>query len=161
MLMWGVGVCKVGWFGGASVGAKLGLMHTADGGQGSKFVAAIVGDGTFLFGVPSSVYWMSRRYGAPFLTVVLNNGGWNAPRKSAQLVHPAGYTASATNAELNISLDPSPDYGAIAVAAAGGQAWAATVRSVAELAAKLAEAIAAVEAGRSAVLDCHIVGSAF
>lgn len=152
---WG---CKVGWFGGASVGAKLGLMHS---GQGSKFVAAIVGDGTFLFSVPSSVYWMSRRYGAPFLTVVLNNSGWNAPRRSAQLVHPAGYTASATNAELNISLEPSPDYAAIAVAAAGGQTWGATVHSAADLAAKLVEAVAAVEAGRSAVLDCHIVDSAF
>lgn len=75
-----------------------------------KFVVAIVGDGTFLFGVPGSFYWMSRRYRVPFLTIVLNNSGWNAPRKSAQLVHPAGFTASATNAELNISLDPSPDY---------------------------------------------------
>jgi thiamine pyrophosphate-dependent acetolactate synthase large subunit-like protein len=75
-----------------------------------KFVTAVVGDGTFLFGVPSSVYWMSRRYGVPFLTIVLNNSGWNAPRKSAQLVHPDAYTASATNTELNISFDPSPDY---------------------------------------------------
>jgi thiamine pyrophosphate-dependent acetolactate synthase large subunit-like protein len=81
-------------------------MHTGK----SKFVTAIVGDGTFLFAVPSSVYWMSRRYNVPFLTIVLNNTGWNAPRKSAQLVHPAAYTASATNAELNISFDPSPDY---------------------------------------------------
>ena len=32
-------------------------------------------DGSFMFGVPSSVYWMSRRYEAPFLTVILNNKG--------------------------------------------------------------------------------------
>ncbi|KAI5851035.1 thiamine pyrophosphate enzyme, N-terminal TPP binding domain-containing protein [Tricharina praecox] len=147
----------LGWFGGASVGAKLGLMHTGQ----SKFVTAIVGDGTFLFGVPSSVYWMSRRYSVPFLTIVLNNSGWNAPRKSAQLVHPAGYTASATNGELNISFDPSPDYAGIAVASAGGQIWGGTVKSVEELGPKLKEAVAAVEGGRSAVLDCYIVGSAF
>ena len=96
----------MGWFGGASIGAKLGLMTRGE----DRFVAAVVGDGTFLFGVPSSFYWMSRRYKIPFLTIVLNNGGWNAPRKSAQLVHPAGYTASATNEELNISLEPGPDY---------------------------------------------------
>ncbi|KAF8249891.1 thiamine diphosphate-binding protein [Wilcoxina mikolae CBS 423.85] len=151
------GAGGLGWFGGAAVGAKLGLLHTGQ----SKFVTAVVGDGTFIFSVPSSVYWMSRRYNIPFLTIVLNNSGWNAPRKSAQLVHPDGYTASATNGELNISFDPSPDYAGIAIAAAGGQIWGGTVKNVEELEVKLKEAIAAVEGGRSAVLDCYIVGSGF
>jgi thiamine pyrophosphate-dependent acetolactate synthase large subunit-like protein len=99
---------KVGWFGGAALGAKLGL----DNGKpnSGKFVAAIVGDGTFLFAVPASVYWISRRYCIPFLTIVLNNDGWHAPLRSAKLVHPDGYAASATNEELNISFKPSPDY---------------------------------------------------
>ncbi|KAA8895358.1 thiamine pyrophosphate enzyme, N-terminal TPP binding domain-containing protein [Sphaerosporella brunnea] len=151
------GAGGLGWFGGAAIGAKLGLMNTGK----SKIVTAIVGDGTFLFSVPSSVYWMSRRYSVPFLTIVLNNAGWNAPRKSAQLVHPAAYTASATNSELNISFDPSPDYAGIAMAAAGGQIYGATVKTVKELGVKLKEAISAVESGRSAVLECYIVGSGF
>jgi len=49
----------------------------------------------------------------------------------------------------------------IAVAAAGGQIWGGTVKTVNELAIKLKVAIAAVEGGRSAVLDCYIVGSGF
>lgn len=147
----------MGWFGGASIGAKLGLTHAGE----DKFVTAIVGDGTFLFGVPSSVYWMSRRYQVPFLTIVLNNTGWNAPRRSGELVHPNGYIKSATNAELNISLNPSPDYAGIAVASAGGQIWGGTARTVQELEVKLKEAVEVVKGGRSAVLDCCFVGSGF
>lgn len=64
----------MGWFGGASLGVKLALDNTGNTNPGD-FVAAIVGDGTFLFAVPASVYWMSMRYNIPFLTVVINNKG--------------------------------------------------------------------------------------
>ena len=40
-----------------------------------RMVVQIVGDGTFLFSVPGSVYWIARRYNIPVLTVVLNNKG--------------------------------------------------------------------------------------
>ena len=40
-----------------------------------RFVCQIVGDGTFLFSVPGSVYWISHRYKLPVLTIVLNNQG--------------------------------------------------------------------------------------
>lgn len=63
----------MGWYGGAALGVKLALDKGTPG--SGKFVAAIVGDGTFLFAVPASVYWISRRYKIPFLTVVLNNKG--------------------------------------------------------------------------------------
>ncbi|KAI5781474.1 thiamine pyrophosphate enzyme, N-terminal TPP binding domain-containing protein [Geopyxis carbonaria] len=158
------GAGGLGWFGGAAVGARLGLSlpnSTSTSSIDPPFLAAIVGDGTFLFAVPASFYWMSRRYGVPFLTVVLNNSGWNAPRKSAQLVHPAGFTASATNKELNISLDPSPDYAGIAVAAAGGEIWGAKVETAEEMLVKVKEAIEVVKGGRSAVLDVRISGSGF
>ena len=38
-------------------------------------VVQIVGDGTYLFSVPGSVYWISKRYNIPVLTIVLNNKG--------------------------------------------------------------------------------------
>lgn len=63
----------MGWFGGAALGVKLALDNGTS--NAGKFVAAIVGDGTFLFAVPASVYWMSMRYKIPFLTIVINNKG--------------------------------------------------------------------------------------
>ncbi|KAK8019112.1 thiamine pyrophosphate enzyme [Apiospora arundinis] len=147
----------LGWSGGAALGIKLASDALA-GGQGKgKFVVQVVGDGTFLFSVPGSVYWISRRYGIPVLTIVLNNKGWNAPRKSMMLVHPEGLGSKATNEEINISFDPVPDFSGIAKAAAGGELFAAKVERAADLEGVLKEAIEAVKGGRSAVLDCKMV----
>lgn len=151
----GSGAGGLGWFGGAAIGAKLGLDSSKD--NSGKFVVAVVGDGTFLFAVPASVYWISRRYNIPFLTIVLNNDGWHAPLRSAKLVHPDGYAAHATNEELNISFRPSPDYAGIAKAAAGGQVWAGTAHNIEEMEKLLVEAVEVVKGGMSAVLDVHIV----
>ena len=54
---------------------------------------ASVGDGVYLFSQMESVYWIARRYDIPFLMIVLNNGGWNAPKVSALLVHKDGLSS--------------------------------------------------------------------
>lgn len=65
----------LGWSGGGALGIKL-ASDAAHGGPGKgKFVVQVVGDGTFLFSVPGSVYWISKRYNIPVLTIVLNNKG--------------------------------------------------------------------------------------
>src|SRR5690606_5831659 len=97
------------------------------------------------------------RYNIPVLTIVLNNEGWNAPRRSLLLVHPDGGGSKASNEELNISLSPSPDYSGIAKAAAGGDLFAARVDGAEELESVLAKAIESVKGGTSAVLDCKVV----
>lgn len=144
----------LGWSGGGAMGIKL-ATDAENGGKG-KFVVQIVGDGTFLFSVPGSVYWIARRYNIPVLTIVLNNKGWNAPRKSMLLVHPNGLGSTATNEEINISFDPVPDYAGIAKAAAGGDLFAARVDKVDNLERTIKDAIKAVESGQSAVLDCKV-----
>lgn len=144
----------LGWSGGGSLGIKLATDY--DGKK--RFVCQIVGDGTYLFSVPSSVYWISRRYNIPVLTIVLNNKGWNAPRKSLELVHPDGEGSKVNNEELNISFAPTPDYSGIAKAAAGGEIWAAHASTADDLAQLLPEAVQAVLGGRSAVLDAHLEG---
>ena len=59
---------SLGYNGGAAFGIKLA--------KPDALVVAICGDGSYLFSQPSAVHWMARRYRAPFLHVVLNNGGW-------------------------------------------------------------------------------------
>ncbi|KAI0444983.1 thiamine pyrophosphate enzyme [Xylaria telfairii] len=144
----------LGWSGGGALGIKLASI-VEHGGKG-KFVVQVVGDGTFLFSVPGSVYWISKRYKIPVLTIVLNNKGWNAPRKSMLLVHPQGLGSKATNEEINISFDPVPDYSGIAKAAAGGDLFAARVEKADLLEETLKKAIEAVEGGQSAVIDCKV-----
>jgi len=162
----------LGWSGGAALGIKL-ASDAEHGGKG-KFVVQIVGDGTYLFSVPGSVYWIARRYKIPVLTIVLNNKGmssphdslvptnfrapgWNAPRHSYLLVHPNGEASRASNEEINISFDPVPDYAGIAKAAAGGELHAARVDRAEDLEKVLAEAVKVVEGGVAAVVDVKVV----
>lgn len=149
----------LGWSGGGALGIKLATDDQHGGKNKGKFVCQVVGDGTFLFSVPGSVYWISRRYNIPVLTIVLNNKGWNAPRRSMLLVHPEGDGSRATNEELNISFAPSPDYPGIARAASGGEIWAGRAGTVAELANALPEAIRTVQSGTSAVLEAQLDGT--
>ncbi|WP_165191544.1 thiamine pyrophosphate-requiring protein [Caulobacter soli] len=139
---------SLGWNGGAAIGMKLAAPD--------KDVVAISGDGSYLFSVPASVHWMARRYRTPFVQIVLNNGGWRAPRHSALGVHPDGY-ASATE-DLDISFDPAPDYAGVAAAAGG--AHARIVKTVEELDEAIAEALRVTrEEGRCAVLDVWLARS--
>ncbi len=136
------GAGSLGWHGGAAIGARLA--------RPEKTVVAIAGDGTYLFSIPSTVHWIARQYGTPFLTLVLNNRGWKSPKLSALAVHPSGYASRAN--ELGVTFDPPPDYAAIA--AASGGAFAATVRRPEEMEAALAGGFRAVrEEKRAAVLD--------
>ncbi|BCS28480.1 uncharacterized protein APUU_70050S [Aspergillus puulaauensis] len=148
----------LGWSGGGALGIKLAAdaMSDAQGDSKKKMVVQIVGDGTFLFSVPSSVYWISHRYQIPILTIVLNNKGWNAPRRSMLLVHPHGIGSTLNNRELNISFEPSPDYSGIARAASDGNIHAARVQEADKLEAVLKEAIGIVQGGTSAVVDAFV-----
>ena len=58
------GGSSLGWALGAAVGASI-AGRAADGGLPlHELIVAIVGDGSFMFGVPSSAYWMARKYEA-------------------------------------------------------------------------------------------------
>lgn len=74
-------------------------------------------------------------------------------------MHPDGPASKATNDELAIEFDPSPDYSGIAKAASGGDIWAGKAATVAELEAKLREAVEVVKGGTSAVLEVVVYGT--
>ncbi len=136
------GASSLGWHGGAAIGAKLAAPQ--------RTVVALTGDGTYLFSVPSTVHWMARRYGTPFLQVIYNNRGWAAPKFSTLQVHPRGHAARAD--DIDVAFDPPPDYAAIAAAAGG--AHARTVRHSGEVEGAIAEALAVMRTEkRAAVLD--------
>jgi acetolactate synthase-1/2/3 large subunit len=136
---------SLGYNGGAAVGVKLA--------KPEALVVAVCGDGSYLFSQPSTVHWMARRYEAPFLHVVLNNGGWKAPRQAVLSVYPDGLAAKAP--DIDIHFPKAPDYAAIAAAAGG--AHPETVRSVAELKPAIERALRAIKSeNRSAVIDVHI-----
>jgi acetolactate synthase-1/2/3 large subunit len=136
---------SLGWASGAALGVK--LAHP------EKTVVAFMGDGSYMFSVPSSVHWMARHYGTPFLTIVFNNRGWRSPKLSALAVHPDGYASRAN--DLDVAFDPPPDYAGIAAAAGG--ALALTVKRPEELEEAIAAGFRAVrQDGRCAVLDVWI-----
>lgn len=162
----------LGWAGGAAIGVKLAtrlyeisdrpnVRRRSEGESGTAvdpFVCMITGDGSFIFSSPTAVYWASYRYDCPFLTVILNNGGWRATRQCLVDVHPQGLAKGVSNTDLGISLEEDgPNYGEIAKAAANGNLWTKKVERVADLEEALKEGIHVIlEKKISAVLDVVI-----
>ncbi|KZT69553.1 Thiamin diphosphate-binding protein [Daedalea quercina L-15889] len=144
------GGSSLGWALGAATGARLGARVAK---KDYELITAVVGDGTYLFGVPSTAYWLSRRYNAPFLTIVLNNGGWASPRNSMLGVHPHGLGSKASARQLSVSFGPDmADYAGIAAAAGG--AWGRRVTRAEDVQSTLEEAVrVVVQEKRSAVVD--------
>ena len=140
----GSGGGSLGWAGGGAVGAKLACPE--------RTVVCLTGDGSFLFGVPSSAQWVARRYGTPALTVIYNNRGWAAPKFSALAVHPDG--AAARAGDFYASFEPAADLAGIARAAGG--AYGVTASDPGELPQALKDALAVVQGGRSAVVSVQL-----
>jgi acetolactate synthase-1/2/3 large subunit len=138
---------SLGWNGGAAIGVKLARQD--------KTVISLGGDGSYLFSIPSAVHWMARRYDAPFLQIIYDNGGWKAPKLSTLALHPTGYASK--GADIGVSFDPAPDHAGIAAAAGAG--FARTVRRPEDLEPAIAAAVDVVRRDRrSAVLDVVLPG---
>lgn len=134
----------LGWGINAAMGAKL-----ADP---KAEVIALVGDGCYLFGVPSSAYWVSSTYQAPYLTVIYNNGGWLSPKASTLGVHPEG--SAKRNDTYWVTIGAGARLADIAAAAGGAEAF--RVSEPADLMETLHRALRTVRDGRSAVVDVSI-----
>jgi acetolactate synthase-1/2/3 large subunit len=139
----GSGGSALGWSGGAAVGAKLAAPD--------RTVVSLVGDGSYLFGVPASAQWLARRCRAPSLTVIFDNQGWSAPVLSALALHPDGAVAAVGG---GTGFAPGADLPGVAAAAGG--AYPATVSQAAQLPAALRRALGQVRRGRSAVVSVRV-----
>jgi len=143
--MFASGGSSLGWHGGAAIGMK--LAHP------EKDIVALTGDGTYIFSCPTAVYWMAARYESPFMTVIYNNKGWNAPKQITSKQHPDGYAVKTDSFWTDID-NPAPRLDLVAEAAGG--AYAKTVTDPGELRKVLAEGRNAVKNGRSAVINVMI-----
>jgi acetolactate synthase-1/2/3 large subunit len=138
------GGAGLGWAINAATGAKLANPNAE--------VIALVGDGCYLFGVPSSAYWMANTYRAPHLTVIYNNGGWHSPKLSTTWVHPEG--EAQRNDTYWVTMSSGARLADIAAAAGNAAAFRVTEREA--LQATLRQALQVVREGRCAVVDVAI-----
>ena len=132
---------------GFSAGTALGIKLA----QGKNRVIHFVGDGSFYFSNPSSVYAVANQYGLPILTVLLDNGGWSAVKESTLRMYPQG-EAMSTN-QFASELGYTTDFAAIAEAAG---AHGESLVVPAQVEAAIARCLAALDSGRSALLHVRI-----
>jgi acetolactate synthase-1/2/3 large subunit len=97
----------LGWGMPAALGAQL-----ADR---ERLIIACIGDGSYMFANPVACHQIAEALELPILTIVKNNGMWNAVRRSVVNAYPGGAAARANMMPLT-SLEPAPDYTQIAAA---------------------------------------------
>lgn len=130
---------------GVALGAKLALGP-------DRLVTMTVGDGSWLYNPVPSGLMASRQYGLPLLIVVFTNGKYLSMRHNHTREYPEGIAVTDGNFR-GVDLSAQPD--AAAVASAAG-ALGLTVSTAKELVPALEEAIAAVQAGRTAVVNVKL-----
>jgi acetolactate synthase-1/2/3 large subunit len=138
-----VGGGGLGSSGGMALGAKLAAPD--------RMMVQVVGDGSFYFNCPSSVFAAAKQYKLPFLSIVLDNTGWSAVKESTLRVFPDG-KAKGTK-EFEAELAPDVDFAKV------GEAFGAhgeKVSDPAEVPAALARCIEAVRSGRAALLHARV-----
>lgn len=134
----------LGWSPGASVGIKLA--------RPDRPVVAIVGDGAFLFGVPTAALIMAAEARAPVTIVVLNNGGYRASRLPVLALFPDGVSARQGDV-IGTRFDHGPDIAALARACG---AHGVRTDGADGLPAALDQALAANRNGTAAVIDVRV-----
>ena len=100
----------LGWGVGTALGMKLALTD--------EMVIATVGDGSYIFSVPSACHSVSSTYNLPILTIVYNNQCWNAVKGATRALHPDGWAARTNHFPLS-ELQPVAHYEKICEAFGG------------------------------------------
>jgi acetolactate synthase-1/2/3 large subunit len=143
LTMLGLGGSGLGFSGGMALGVKLARPNNR--------IVQIVGDGSFHFSTPDSVYSVAQQYQLPIFTVVLDNGGWGAVKASTQRVYPDGVAAETDNFCARLGAERRFEQ----VGQAFG-AFGASVGDPAELDGAIKRCLAAVDGGQAAVLAVKV-----
>jgi acetolactate synthase-1/2/3 large subunit len=94
----------LGWGVGTALGFKLAKPDTT--------VVATVGDGSYIFAVPSACHMLSASLNLPILVIIFNNQGYAAVKHATLGAHPEGWANRTNNFPLS-QLPPAPGYGKI------------------------------------------------
>jgi acetolactate synthase-1/2/3 large subunit len=131
----------LGWALGAAIGAKLA--------EPARDVIVLCGDGSFVFGSPVAALWGAQQAQAPFLTIVFNNGGYNASKMPIHQLFPDG-ASMRLDKYPGVRWPTPPDYAKLAESC---HAYGERVEDPAELGAAIERGLARVRAGQAALLD--------
>ncbi len=136
----------LGWALPAALGAQLAAPD--------RTVAALIGDGAYLFANPAACHHVAARYELPLLTVIYNNARWGAVDGATQSVYPTGRWREGRGPSLS-DLAPMPALEKY-IEASGG--FGERVSSLAELAPALQRALHAIRVERRQAL-LNVIGA--
>jgi acetolactate synthase-1/2/3 large subunit len=131
-----------------ALGAKLALKATKPHAR----VVQVVGDGGFHFSTPTSVYATAQTYQLPILTVVLDNGGWQAVKEAVVRVYPEGQAVQTDQFQARLQ-GQQRHFEQIAQAFGG---YGECVSDPAEVPAAIGRCLEALDRGQAAVLNVQI-----
>jgi acetolactate synthase-1/2/3 large subunit len=138
----------LGFSGGMALGLKLA--------QPKRRVVQVIGDGGFHFSSPDSVYAVAQQFQIPILTVVLDNGGWQAVKSATQRVYPKGIAAETDQFQSRLMSGRQGERRDFSEIGKAFGAHGECVREPDELAAAIDRCLAALDDGRAAVLHVHV-----
>ncbi len=135
------GAPGLGWALGAAVGVRLASPQSTP--------VALVGDGSFVFGSPIAALTAAQQAQTPFLTIIFDNGGYNASKTPVQQLFPDG-ASQRSNQFPGVRFLSAPDYVGLARSC---HAIGERVTDPSELGGAIDRGLAAVKSGQCAVLD--------
>jgi acetolactate synthase I/II/III large subunit len=138
----------LGFSGGMALGLKLA--------RPDRRVVQVIGDGGFHFSSPDSVYAVAQQYRIPILTVVLDNGGWQAVKSAVQRVYPKGVAAETGQFQSRLTSGRQGEKRDFSAVARAFGAHGECVMEPDDLAASIDRCLAALDDGQAAVLHVHI-----
>ena len=138
----------LGFSGGMALGLKLA--------QPDRRIVQVIGDGGFHFSSPDSVYAVAQQYQIPILTVVLDNGGWQAVKSAVQRVYPKGVAAETDQFQSRLTSGRQGERRDFSAVARAFGAHGECVTEPDELAAAIDRCFAALDDGKAAVLHVHV-----
>ena len=138
----------LGFSGGMALGLRLA--------QPARRIVQVIGDGGFHFSSPDSVYAVAQQYQIPILTVVLDNGGWQAVKSATQRVYPKGIAAETNQFQSRLMSGRQGERRDFSEVAKAFGAHGECVREPDTLPAAIDRALAALADGKAAVLHVHV-----